>query len=105
TAQVQYASMLSAGLDAMAALTGQPTSVADLEVRLADPEGLLGEEDDRDMATFLSMPIKGHGGHVIGLVALASAQKNAFGETALGTLRLVESPAALVIDNARLAGV
>jgi GAF domain-containing protein len=57
------------------------------------------------MATFLSMPLKGHGGHVIGLIALSSGQKNAFGETALSTLRLVDGPAALVIDNARLAGV
>ena len=57
------------------------------------------------MATFLSMPLKGHGGHVIGLIALSSAVKNAFGETALATLRLVDGPAALVIDNARLAGV
>jgi hypothetical protein len=39
------------------------------------------------------------------LVALSSGQKNAFGETALATLRLIDGPAALVIDNARLAGV
>jgi GAF domain-containing protein len=51
------------------------------------------------------MPLKGHGGHIIGLVALSSGQKNAFGETALATLRLVDGPAALVIDNARLADV
>jgi len=31
-------------------------------------------------------------------------KKNAFGETALATLRLVDGPAALGIDNARLAG-
>jgi GAF domain-containing protein len=51
------------------------------------------------------MPLKGHGGHVIGLLALSSGQKNAFGETAMSTLRLVDGPAALVIDNARLADV
>jgi twitching motility two-component system response regulator PilH len=105
TSQLQYSSMLNAAVDALAAVSGQTTSVADLELRLADPSGLLGEEDERGMATFLSMPLKGHGGHVIGLVALSSGQKNAFGETALGTLRLVDGPAALVIDNARLAGV
>jgi DNA-binding response OmpR family regulator len=103
TSQQQYASMLNAAVDALAASSGQSITVADLDLRLADPDGLLGDEDDRDMATFLSMPLKGHGGHVIGLIALSSGQKNAFGETALGTLRLVDSPAALVIDNARLA--
>lgn len=105
TSQVQYSGMLNAAVDALAAVSGLSTSVADLELRLADPGGLLGEEDDRGMATFLSMPLKGHGGHVIGLIALSSAVKNAFGETALATLRLVDGPAALVIDNARLAGV
>jgi GAF domain-containing protein len=87
------------------AVTGVESSVTDLELRLADPDGLLGEEDERGMATFLSMPLRGHGGHVIGLLALSSGQKNAFGETALSTLRLVDGPAAIVIDNARLAQV
>lgn len=105
TSQVQYSGMLNAAVDALGAVSGLSTSVADLELRLADPDGLLGDEDDRGMATFLSMPLKGHGGHVIGLMALSSATKNAFGETALATLRLVDGPAALVIDNARLAGV
>jgi twitching motility two-component system response regulator PilH len=105
TSQLQYSSMLNAAVDALAAVSGLSASVADLELRLADPTGLLGDEDDRGMATFLSMPLKGHGGHVIGLIALSSGQKNAFGETALSTLRLVDGPAALVIDNARLAGV
>jgi twitching motility two-component system response regulator PilH len=105
TSQVQYSGMLNAAVDALAAVSGRSTAVADLELRLADPGGLLGEEDERGMATFLSMPLKGHGGHVIGLIALSSATKNAFGETALATLRLVDGPAALVIDNARLAGV
>jgi hypothetical protein len=31
--------------------------------------------------------------------------KSAFGETALSTLRLVEAPAAVVVDNARLSGI
>jgi hypothetical protein len=38
------------------------------------------------------------------VLALSSAIKNAFGETALSTLKLIEGPAAIVIDNARLAG-
>jgi twitching motility two-component system response regulator PilH len=105
TSQAQYSSMLNSAVESLAAVSGLSTEVADLELRLADPSGLLGEEDERGMATFLSMPLKGHGGHVIGLIALSSGQKNAFGETALATLRLVDGPAALVIDNARLAGV
>jgi hypothetical protein len=48
------------------------------------------------------MPLRGHGGRVIGVLSLSSAAKNAFSETALATLRLVEDPAAIVIDNARL---
>jgi twitching motility two-component system response regulator PilH len=105
TSQAQYSELLGSAVDALNAVSGAPLAVSDLELRLADPEGLLGEEDDRGMATFLSMPLKGHGGHVIGLVALSSGQKNAFGETALATLRLVDGPAAIVIDNARLAQV
>jgi transcriptional regulator with GAF, ATPase, and Fis domain len=105
TSQAQYSEMLNAAVDGLMAVTGVETSVTELELRLADPDGLLGEEDDRGMATFLSMPLKGHGGHVIGLLALSSSQKNAFGETALSTLRLVDGPAAIVIDNARLAQV
>jgi twitching motility two-component system response regulator PilH len=105
TSQAQYSDMLGGAVDALNAVAGAQLSVSDLELRLADPEGLLGEEDDRGMATFLSMPLKGHGGAVIGLIALSSGQKNAFGETALATLRLVDGPAAIVIDNARLAQV
>ncbi|HVW80694.1 MAG TPA: response regulator [Mycobacteriales bacterium] len=105
TSQAQYAEMLAGAVDALNAVAGGSLSVSDLELRLADPEGLLGEEDERGMATFLSMPLKGHGGHVIGLIALSSGQKHAFGETALATLRLVDGPAAIVIDNARLAQV
>jgi twitching motility two-component system response regulator PilH len=105
TSQAQYSELLSAAVDSLSASSGMVTEVADLELRIADADGLLGEDDERGMATFLSMPLKGHGGRVIGLLALSSGQKNAFGETALGTLRLVDGPAAIVIDNARLAGV
>ncbi|HVV76286.1 MAG TPA: response regulator [Mycobacteriales bacterium] len=105
TSQAQYADLLGSATDALAAVSGVQLGVSDLELRLADPESFLGEEDERGMSTFLSMPLKGHGGHIIGLLALSSGQKNAFGETALATLRLVDGPAAIVIDNARLAQV
>ncbi len=69
-----------------------------------DPDDLPGGAESAPMATFLSMPLRGHGGAVVGVLALSSAVKNAFGETALSTLKIVEGPAAIVIDNARLAG-
>ena len=55
------------------------------------------------MATFLSMPLRA-GGRLLGLLALSSGTSNAFGESALTTLRLVAPPAAVVIDHARLSG-
>jgi GAF domain-containing protein len=54
------------------------------------------------MATFLSMPMRVRG-RVVGVLALSSATKSAFGEASLNTLRLVEGPAAIVVDNARLS--
>jgi transcriptional regulator with GAF, ATPase, and Fis domain len=77
--------------------------VHDLVPRLADELGLLGEDDEGRMSTFLSMPLRA-AGRVVGCLALSSATKNAFGEASLNTLRLVEGPAAVVISNARLAG-
>jgi GAF domain-containing protein len=49
------------------------------------------------------MPLRA-GGRVLGLLALSSGQANAFGESALSTLRLVAPPAAVVVDHARLSG-
>jgi DNA-binding response OmpR family regulator len=105
TSDQHYTEFIAAAADAAAAASGQDVEVGALDMRVADPDGLLGADEDARMATFLSMPLKGHGGRVIGVLALASGSKNAFGETALSTLRLVDGPAAIVIDNARLAGV
>ncbi|MBV9292531.1 MAG: response regulator [Frankiales bacterium] len=105
TSQVHYTEFITAAADATSAASGQEVAVGALDVRLADPESMLGEDDEARMATFLSMPLRGHGGRVIGVLALSSGTKNAFGETALATLRLIDGPAAIVIDNARLAGV
>jgi DNA-binding response OmpR family regulator len=105
TSQAHYSEFVSAVADAAAQSSGEDVPVGDLDVRLADPEELLGEEDEARMSTFLSMPLKGHGGRVVGVLALSSGTKNAFGETALATLRLIDGPAAIVIDNARLAEV
>jgi CheY-like chemotaxis protein len=105
TSQQHYAEFVAAVADAGTQSVGVAVDVADLDVKLADPQQLLGEDDEARMATFLSMPLRGHGGRVIGVLGLSSGVKNAFGETALATLRLVDGPAAIVIDNARLAEV
>jgi DNA-binding response OmpR family regulator len=112
----QYEEFLAASAEALASAPGAEhladVGAGDLTTRLGDPAGLLvpGADDlptgagDGGMATFLSMPLRGAGGRIVGLLALSSSTANAFGETALSTLRLVEGPAALVVDNARLAG-
>ena len=100
-----YSEFVGSAADAMSAASGHDVAVGELDLRVADPKGLLTEDDDTPMATFLSMPLRGHGGRVIGVLALSSSTKNAFGETALATLRLVDGPAAIVVDNARLAEV
>lgn len=105
TSQLQYSEFVAALTDAAATVSGHDLDASTVEVRLADPRNLLGEDDDRGMATFLEMPLRGHGGVVLGVLGLSSASPNAFGESALATLRLVDDPAALVLDNARLAGV
>jgi DNA-binding response OmpR family regulator len=101
TSHQQYSEFFASVADAAGQVTGQHVAVSDLVPRVADPSGMLGAEDEGGMATFLSMPLKAHG-RIIGVLGLSSATKNAFGETSLNTLRLVESPAALVIENARL---
>ena len=99
----QYNEFFGAIADAASQVTGAPIRVHDLVPRIADPNALLGLDDEGRMATFLSMPLRA-GGRVVGCLALSSATKNAFGEASLNTLRLVEQPAAVVISNARLAG-
>jgi CheY-like chemotaxis protein len=105
TSQPHYTEFLNAAADAAAAASGLEVAVTGLDIKLADPSGFLGADEEARMSTFLSMPLKGHGGRVVGVLALSSGTKNAFGETALATLRLVDGPAAIVIDNARLAEV
>lgn len=99
----QYHEFFAAIADAATQVSGVPVMLHDLVPRIADPHGLLGLDDEGRMATFLSMPLRA-GGRIVGCLALSSATKNAFGETSLNTLRLVEQPAAVVISNARLAG-
>ena len=104
SSQQQYTEFFGAIADAATQVTGVPVMVGDLVPRIFDEGKLLGADDEGRMATFLSMPLRA-GGRVVGCLALSSATKNAFGESSLNTLRLVEQPTAVVINNARLAGV
>jgi CheY-like chemotaxis protein len=111
TAREHYDAFLAAASDAISSYGGASVSSAELSTRVAQAGGSLVEDPDdlpngpeqAEMATYLSMPLRGHGGAVVGVLALSSATKNAFGETALSTLKLIEGPAAIVIDNARLS--
>lgn len=108
TARTHYDSFLAAAVDGLSGYGGTQLSADALDVRVANAGGSLVDDEDEltgpaEMATFLSMPLRGHGGVVVGVLALSSAVKQAFGETALSTLKLIEGPAAIVIDNARLA--
>ncbi len=103
TSRRHYGEFFSSIAEAATQVTGEDVAVGDLVPRVADARGLLGADEDAGMATFLSMPLKARG-RIVGVLALSSSRKSAFGETSLTTLRLVEHPAALVIDNARLSG-
>lgn len=111
TAREHYDSFLTAAAEAVSSYGGASFAPGDLSTRVAqaggslveDPEDLPNGPDAAAMATYLSMPLRGHGGAVVGVLALSSSVKNAFGETALSTLKLIEGPAAIVIDNARLS--
>jgi CheY-like chemotaxis protein len=102
TAVSHYDEFLDAAAGSLTEATGIALPAEMLDARVADPEGLLDEDDDSTpMATYLSMPLRGRGGKVVGLLALSSATKNAFGEAALSTLKLIATPAAVVIAAAQ----
>lgn len=108
TARGHYDEFLRSAVDSLASYGGGSLDASAVDVRLAEAGGSLVDDPDElsggvEMATFLSMPLRGHGGAVVGVLALSSAVKQAFGETALSTLKLIEGPAAIVIDNARLS--
>jgi len=111
TAPEHYSAFLAAAADAVSSYGGESVSVAELSTRVAQAGGEIVDDvedlpspENAEMSTYLSMPLRGHGGTVVGVLALSSAMKNAFGETALSTLKLIMGPAAIVIDNARLSG-
>ena len=101
--RTHFDEFVAAAAKTMGESSGQSYDAAGLDARVVDPEGLLDDDDEGPMATFLSMPLRGAGGRVVGVLALSSSQKNAFSETSLSTLKLIEGPAAIVVDNARLS--
>ncbi len=107
--QQQYVEFVQGLAEAAEQASGRSIDALALDPRVADPRGLLGSLDpdvvdpSTGLATFLSMPLRA-GGTLLGVLALSSGTANAFGESALTTLRLVASPAAVVVDHARLAG-
>jgi twitching motility two-component system response regulator PilH len=106
-----YDAFLAAAAEAVSSYGGAPVSPQDLTTRVAHAGGTLvataedlpDAPESAEMSTWVSMPLRGHGGAVVGVLALSSATRNAFGETALSTLQLLEGPSAIVIDNARLS--
>ena len=111
TVRSHYDAFLTAAAQAVSSYGGELVSLADLSTRVAQAGGTLVESADdlpgapesAEMSTYLSMPLRGHGGSVVGVLALSSAARNAFGETTLATLKIIEGPSAIVIDNARLS--
>jgi transcriptional regulator with GAF, ATPase, and Fis domain len=99
--QAHFDEFVARTAESVAGATGTAYDAASVAVSTVDQETLLGDPDEGPMATFLSMPLRGHGGRVIGVLALSSSAKSAFSETSLSTLKLLEGPTALVVDNAR----
>jgi CheY-like chemotaxis protein len=113
TARAHYEEFLSTSARGVAGSGGEAVDAGSFTTRVAQAGGAIVEDADdlpagperAGMSTYLSMPLRGAGGRVVGVLALSSGAPNAFGESVLSTLRLVEQPAAIVLDNARLSGV
>jgi twitching motility two-component system response regulator PilH len=100
-----YADFLARSAESLSSYVGARVLPADLVATVTPAGGTVLPDDlPGPMATYVSMPLRGHAGATVGVLALSSARPHAFGETALSTLKLLEGPAALVVDGARLAG-
>lgn len=96
-----YREFCHAIADAVMNLVGQPVMVTDLVPRVADPEGLLGAEDDGALETFVSVPLRARG-RILGCLAVSSATSHAFDGAALDAIHVIEQPVAVVLSNAQL---
>jgi GAF domain-containing protein len=89
-------------VDNLSAYSSQVIEAHNARLWSADPYKVLGKGSSGDpLTTFVAMPLRAQG-KVIGLLALGSAMPQAFSEKELAVLRVIESAAAVVIDNARL---
>ena len=99
--QAHFDEFVGRSAESIAGATGTAFDPSSLQLNVVDPEDYLGDPDEGPMATFLSMPLRGHGGRLVGVLSLSSSLPNAFSETSLSTLKLLEGPTAIVVDNAR----
>jgi len=99
--QAHFDEFVRRSADSIAGAGGTAFDASSLMLNVVDPESYLGDPDEGPMSTFLSMPLRGHGGRLVGVLALSSSLQNAFSETSLSTLKLLEGPTAIVVDNAR----
>jgi GAF domain-containing protein len=99
--QAHFEEFVRRSADSIAGATGTAYDTSGVQLNVVDPESLLGDPDEGPMSTFLSMPLRGSGGRLVGVLALSSSLQNAFSETSLSTLKLLEGPTAIVVDNAR----
>jgi CheY-like chemotaxis protein len=99
--QAHFDEFVARSAETVGSAAGETFDASSVRVHVVDPGGLLGDPDEGPMSTYLSMPLRGHGGRVVGVLALSSSLQSAFSETSLSTLKLLEGPTAIVIDNAR----
>jgi twitching motility two-component system response regulator PilH len=102
TAEAHLAEVVAKAVDAARQVGGVALERDDVSLSTLDPDGRLGRADLGPVATFLSMPLRSRDG-VFGMLALSSPQPGAFSEEALKTLRLLDQPVAVVVDNARMS--
>lgn len=101
--QAHLRDFLLRGAEAITSSTGVQLVARDLAARLADPHALLGTDEEAHLTAFLSMPLHGHDGRPVGILALSSDEDVTFPESSLRSLRALEGAAALVVDHARTA--
>jgi hypothetical protein len=110
TVRSHYDAFLTAAADAVSSYGGAPVSPQELSTRVAEAGGTLvpAAEDlpeapeSAEMSTYLSMPLRGHGGTGGRAGAVQRHPQRLRGDRAVH-LKLLEGPSAIVIDNARLS--
>ena len=98
----EFERMAAAVIDNLSAYSSRVIDLHNARLWQVDPDEVLGTASAGDpLSTFVAMPLRAQG-RVIGLLAIGSATPHAFSEKELAVLRVIESAAAVVVDNARL---